>query len=194
MSANKFHTNRTKRRRGMHRWCRLTIALLLIALAAPAAATHETDHRYDVKGQVLGADKRPLDGVPVTILKDGEVIGSERTDRDGAYSIRVHLHDSDIGATLTVRAGAHQRDIRMQAKAGDQSTARVHQVDFVGGQARDVGASAGGVPGWIYFIVVPLVLVAMLLLASVIRQGVRRLRRAHAPAHPAGKRKRKGKH
>lgn len=172
----------------------LSVAASLLVFAAPADAEHETDHRYDVKGQVLGADKRPLEGVPITILKDGEVIGSGRTDGDGAYAIRVHLHDSDIGATLAVRAGRHQGLIRMQAEPGNLSTARVHEVNFVGDAVSEKGLSAGGVPGWIYLVVAPLALAAALLLASVIRQGLRRLRRAQAPAKTGEKRRRKGKH
>lgn len=166
------------------------VAVALILFAATAAAEHQADHRYDVRGYVLSADKRPLDAVPVTIGRDGQVIGGGRTDGEGYYAIQLHLHDSDIDGTFAVRAGEHQALIRMQAEYGNRTTARVHHVNFVGGEVIEKNLSGIGIPAWVYIAAAPLVLWAAVRLGDVIRRKVRTLRSAHAPEEPGREKKR----
>lgn len=163
------------------------IAVFLLIFATTAAAEHEADHRYDVRGHVLDAQKKPLSGVPVTILMGEQTIGSGRTDSKGYYSVRLHLHDTDIGRALLVRAGDAQAEIRMQAKRGDQTTARVHHMNFVGGKFEEKKLAAGGIPTWAYIAAAPLVLWGVVYVSGATRRKVRRAKSAQR------KRKRKGK-
>ena len=170
-----------------------TVAAALILFAAAVAAEHQADHRYNVRGYVLSTDKRPRDAVAVTIRKDGQFIGGGRTDDEGYYAIQLHLHDSDIGGTLAVRAGEHQALIRMQSEYGNQTTARVHHVNFVGGEVIEKNLSGIGIPAWVYVAAAPLVLWAMVYLTGVIRRKVRKVRLANAPEEPGREKKRRGR-
>ena len=171
----------------------LVLAVGLILFAATVAAEHEADHRYDVRGYVLSADKRPLGAAHVVIRQGDKVIGSGRTDGEGYYAIQLHLHDADIGSSFAVRTGDHQALIRMQAEYGNRSTARVHHVNFIGGEVIEKNLSWISVPAWVYLVAAPLVLWAALYLAGVIRRKVRKLRLANAPEEPGRKEKRRGK-
>ena len=172
----------------------LIAAAALMMFAARAAAEHEADHRYDVKGYVLGADKRPLDGVSVTILKDDQLVGSSRTDGEGRYAIRLHLHDSDIGGSLAVRAGKHRALIRMQAEHGNRMSAREHQVNFVGSEVSEKDLFGSRIPAWVYLVAAPFVLWAIIYFGEMMRRKIRKLRLANAPAQPGQQKKgRKGK-
>ncbi len=171
----------------------LSLAAALLVFAAAAVAEHEADHRYDVQGYVLGADKRPLDGVSVAIHKDDRLIGSSRTDSEGFYAIRLHLHDSDIGDAIAVRAGKHQALVRMQAEHGNQMNARVHRVNFVGSEVSEKNLSGNSVPAWVYLVAAPFVLWAAVYFTGLIRRRVRKLRLANAPAQPGREKKRTGK-
>lgn len=170
---------------------RRVFAAAVFALAATAAAEHEADHRYDVRGYVLNADKRPLEA-SVTIRMDEQVIGSGRTDGEGYYAIQLHLHDGDIGRTLAVRAGERQTLIRMQADYGNRTTARIHHLNFVGGEVIESNLSTG-IPIWAYFAAAPLLLWAAIHLNGVIRRKVRKARLENAPEAPGRKKKRSGK-
>jgi len=184
--------SRQARRLDVTRTGVLSVAASLLVFAATAAAEHEADHRYNVRGYVLSADKRPLDAVPVTIRKDGQVIGSGRTDGEGYYVIQLHLHDSDIGGTFAVRAGERQALVRMQAEYGNRTTARVHHVNFVGGEVIEKNLGID-IPAWVYVAAAPFVLWAAVHLGDVIRRKVRKLRLTNAPEEPGRENKRKGK-
>ncbi len=167
----------------------LIIAVLLLLFASTAAAEHEVDHRYDVRGFVLDEQKKPRAGVPVTILMGDQLIGSGRTDGEGYYSVRLHLHDSDIGRSLVVRAAESQATIRMQAKHGDQATARQHDVNFVGREFVEEKLSMSSIPAWAYIAAVPLLLWAAVYVSGATRRKIRRVKSARAKK---GKGKRKG--
>ena len=169
-----------------------TVAVALILFTAMVAAEHQADHRYDVRGYVLSADKRPLDGVPVTIRIGDQFIGSGRTDGEGYYAIRLHLHDSDIGGTFAVRAGERQALVRMQAEYGNRTTARVHHVNFVGGEVIEKNLGID-IPAWVYVAAAPLVLWAAVYLTGVIGRKVRKLRLANAPEEPGREKRRRRK-
>ena len=165
----------------------VVIAVFLLVFATTAAAEHEADHRYDVRGHVLDSQNNPQSDVPVTILMGEQTIGSGRTDSKGYYSVRLHLHDTDIGKALIVRAGDAQAEIRMQAKAGDQTTARVHHLNFSGGKFEEKKLTAGSIPTWAYIAAAPLVLWGVVYVSGAARRQLRRAKSAQ------GKRKGKGK-
>lgn len=165
----------------------LFITVLLLIFATSVAATHETDHRYDIRGRVLDERKNPVSDVPVTVEMDEQTIGSGRTDSSGNYSLRLHLHDSDIGRVLTVRAGNALAEIRMHAKRGDQTTERVHHLNFVGPEFQEEKLAAGGIPTWAYIAAAPLAVWGVVYLSGATRRKFRKAKPA------AGKKKRKGK-
>lgn len=154
----------------------LAVALLLYAVTA--AAEHEADHRYDVRGYVLDSQENPRSGVPVTILMGDRTVGSGRTDSKGYYSVRLHLHDSDIGRSLVVRAGNAQADIRMQAERGDQATPRLHHLNFVGREFVEEKLSASRIPIWAYIAAAPVVLWGVVYATGATRRRIRRAKSA----------------
>jgi hypothetical protein len=171
----------------------LIVAVALILFTATVAAEHEADHSYNVRGYVLSPDKQALGGTPVTIRMDGEIIGSGRTDGEGYYAIRLHLHDSDIDRLLVVRAGEHQAQVRVQAEYGNRRTPRVHHVNFVGGELSEENLSGTSIPVWVYVAAAPLVLWGALSLSGVMRRKVRKLQLAKVAEEPASGKKRRGK-
>lgn len=109
-------------------------ALILLLVATQAAALHEIDHRYTVEGYALDDQQQPRSGVTVVLSMENRALGQAVTSSSGFFSIRAHLHDPDIGKTLELRAGKSRGEIRMQAKHGDQSTARIHHANLIGGK------------------------------------------------------------
>lgn len=169
------------------------LASMLLSLGPFAAlAEHEANHRYSVRGYVLDDERKPLADAPVSLRLGTEVVGSDRTDSDGYYSIRAHLHDSDIGKTLTLRAGEQRAEIRMQGEPGDLTTERIHHVNIVGGALVESELDQGGVPGWAYAAGALLLAGASIVGVRKLRRRSRRLQRQQArAANP--KRKSKGK-
>ncbi len=169
------------------------IAAVLLLFAGSAAALHETDHRYEVRGYVLDGNKKALKSVPVTVLLNNNAIGSGRTDGDGFYSIRVHLHDADIGKTLVVRSGSHQAEIIMTATRGDASTPRVHQVNFVAGEVSEEELAGASIPVWAYVAAAPVLIWGVVYVGGMSRRKIRRLKKAGAAASSGKKKKGKSK-
>lgn len=176
------------RRRARYFAFLVTATVVLLMSAAPSRAEHEADHRYNVRGYILNDAKKAQPEVPVTLLLGNQVVGSARSNDEGYYSIRAHLHDSEIGRALTVRAGDRQADIRMTATPRDVSTPRIHHVNFIGGEVVEEEL-AGGVPAWAYLAAAPVVLWAAYYAGSTARRRIRRVKKAQAKAERKGKRK-----
>ncbi|NIR30860.1 MAG: carboxypeptidase regulatory-like domain-containing protein [Gammaproteobacteria bacterium] len=174
----------------------LLIAVVLPALAAPFAvqAEHEANHRYTVRGYVLDAQRQPVPDAPVSIRMGGDLVGSTRTDAEGFYSIRAHLHDTDLGRKLTVRAGEHQAEVRMEGTPGDVTTERIHHVNLVGGELVERELARGGVPGWGYAAGGLVLASTGVVVAQRLRRRSKRLRRQEqAAAQPQRSKKEKRK-
>lgn len=171
----------------------IVIAVLLLLFAGTAAALHEIDHRYEVRGYILDRDKKPMRSLPVSILLNEQLIGSGRTDGEGYYSIRVHLHDADIGKKLTVRAGSHQAEIRMNATRGDASTQRIHHVNFVAGSVSEKKLAGVNIPIWAYVAGAPIVLWGAIYATGVTRRRLRKIKKARASEKSGKGKKAKGK-
>ena len=171
------------------------LAFVLTTLVPFAAhAEHEANHRYTVKGYVLDAERKPMADQPVSLRLGDTVVGSGRTDSDGQFSIRAHLHDTDIGKTLTLRAGNYRTEIRMQGTPSDLTTERIHHVSFVGGKPVERELDRGGLPGWAYAVAVLLIASAGVVATVRWRRHLKRQRRRQeAAAQPKrqGKAKRK---
>lgn len=182
---------------------RLTAIVLLATLwsAGPVKALHETDHRYDLTGYVLDADERPLSGVPVVGHLDGEPIGRGRSDANGHYRFRMHLHDSDRGRELRVKTPDAEGTVRVTLTPGDRSTERIHHVNFVGGRLveGELGARTGAVsPAVVIAGAAAVALVGTYFATGRIRRARKRRMRAEQQAakgqtRRASRRRRRGK-
>jgi len=171
------------------------LAAVTFLVAAPVArATHEVDHRYAVRGYVLDDAQQPVAGASVSIRLAGRSVGFATTDGEGFYNVDMHLHDGDIGKRLVVQAGESQANIRMQAILGDQTTQRVHHVNFVAGELVEDELHGGPFPVWVY----PVAAAALLLFAvpMIVRARKRAVKHRQAlqrTAEPGRRRKRKKK-
>ena len=151
----------------------LVVTVVFFALSGLALATHEIDHRYDVTGYVLDEKQMPLSDTDVSILMKNQVLGFGKTDADGFYSIRLHLHDSDRGKKLQIKTAAGVADIRVILTPGDKTTRRVHYANFAGGQFLEKKLPGRGFPVWGYGIII----VVMGTAAVVIERHIKRRRR-----------------
>ena len=115
------------------------LVLLLAILAwpgAPALATHEPDHRYVVLGYVKDGAGRPLAGATVRVVRNKTGLAyPARTDGEGFYLVVVHLHDEDVGETLTVSAAGAGAKITATFDPRDKRVERGTRVDIEGGRA-----------------------------------------------------------
>ncbi len=110
------------------------ILLLSIASTTTVLAEHEEDHRYTVEGFVLDANEKPLLGSEVSISLENKTLKFTTTDDQGFYSLQLHLHDTDWGKDLDIKAGDSQATIKITFERGDKHTPRVHKTNFVGGK------------------------------------------------------------
>ena len=106
-------------------------ALLLLG-AQSAGATHEVDHRYTVWGEVQYEDNTPAAEIDIQLLiKNGEVMGEVKTDRQGHYRIALHLHNEDLYKVFDMRVNNVTRKVRILFNANDRKTERGQRVDFI---------------------------------------------------------------
>ena len=108
--------------------------LLAVSPVTPVLALHELDHRYDVAGYLLSADRQPIAGVIVVGHVDGKRMGRGRSDSDGYYRFRMHLHDSGLGRELRLKTPEYQGAVRISFTPGNASTQRLHYANFIGGK------------------------------------------------------------
>lgn len=127
--------------------------ILTLLPMAMLRAEHEADHRYAVEGFVLDTEENPRSGIKVLVTGDEGVLGQDVTDRRGFYEIRLHLHNTDLGKKLTVKAGRHESEIEVTFDPADKETARVHDLNFVGGRAAQTDFGFRGFPTWLYVII-----------------------------------------
>jgi hypothetical protein len=162
----------------------LTAAALAASLfLGHAAAEHEADHRYVVRGFVLDAENNGIADVPITVFREERAVARARTDAQGHYSAHAHLHDEDIGRELLVRAGERSATITMAAARGDQSTEREHHLNFVGERVVEGGLPGLRFPAWVYSAAtIATVLVVAGFFAQRVSRARKRARRAQQRA------------
>lgn len=153
----------------------LVLTVGAFALSGLALATHEIDHRYDVMGYVLDEKQMPLSNTEVSILMNNQVLGFSKTDADGFYSIRLHLHDPDRGKKLQIKTAAGVADIRVTLTPGDKATKRVHHANFSGGQFLEKELPRGGFPVWGYGIIIVVIGTAAVMIERHTKRRKRRL-------------------
>ena len=132
-----------------------TIILAIITgclIASNVWAEHEVDHRYIIRGYVLDENQRGIGNLNVEVLHDGSLLGSSKTDSGGYFSIHLHLHNTDKGRILNLRAGPYESELRVTFDPGDVSTQRVHEANFVAGKYVEGSLGLFRVPTWLYVI------------------------------------------
>ncbi len=153
----------------------LIVNIGFLSLSDLALATHEIDHRYSVIGYVLDEKQMPLSDTDVSILMNNQVLGFSKTDADGFYSIRLHLHDSDRGKKLRIKTAASVADIRVTLTPDDRTTKRVHSANFSGGQFLEKKLPRRGFPVWGYGIIIVVIGTAAVMVERHIKRRKRRL-------------------
>jgi len=106
--------------------------ILILLCALPAKATHETDHRYTVWGEIKYEDGTPAAEVAVRLLVKGDVaMGEVMTDRGGRYRILLHVHNEDVNKIFDMRVNNVTRKVRLLFSPDDRQTERGQRVDLV---------------------------------------------------------------
>ncbi len=157
------------------RWLSLLLAFGSLLLPALASAEHEVDHRYEVNGFVLDEQGKPLALSDVSIRLGDNAIGYERTNAQGYYNIRLHLHDADLGRRLTVKTAAGEASIAVSFTPGDNATRRIHYANLIGGKLVEKPLFRRRYALWVY--VAPVAVVLLLAGAYVLERRRRRARR-----------------
>jgi hypothetical protein len=161
------------------------LAILLAVLPITSVLSlHELDHRYDVMGYLLDADGQAIPGVVVAAHLGSERKGSGRSDANGYYRFRLHLHDSDVGRELRLKTPEFQGSVRISLTPGDTSTQRLHHVNFVDGKLLEGELSdRGGISTTMITVaVLGIVLAVGLFVTARLRRLRRRRQRAQQKA------------
>jgi hypothetical protein len=123
----------------MKPWVIVVVMLAVLAAGSNVHAEHTADHRYTVWGYVTNADGEPIKDALVAVTERPDVrLGTVRTSANGRYSMRLHLHNSDLGRLLTVEANNVSYQIRVPFDPDNTTSERSHRVDFRGSQAQEI--------------------------------------------------------
>ena len=162
-------------------------------------ADHEADHRYNIRGYVLNAKQQGIDAITVQTFAQGELLGGSKTDAEGYYSIHLHLHNADYRRTLKLRAGSHEAELQVTFDVEDDTSARIHEANFVDGKFIEGSLGRFRIPTWSY--AVGGLLLFMMTLIYLERRRKKKIRLAkhganqtHAPSRQKAKKSRRKKH
>ncbi len=153
----------------------LLFAFGSLLLPAWVLAEHEVDHRYNVAGFVLDDSRRPLANSAVSIRMGNDTIGHQKTNSQGYYNMRLHLHDADLGRRLLVKSETGEATITVTFTPGDNATRRVHYANLIGGKLVEEPLSRSRYSVWIY--VAPVAVVLLLYVAYVTDKRRKRARK-----------------
>ncbi len=109
------------------------LALLAVAVAAPATAEHEIFYRYTVLGYVRDAAGTPRSGQTVELMRDKtgfSYLG--HTDEAGLFVIVARLGDESAGESLMLRLGPTQQRLIARFEAANHTEERGTRVDVEG--------------------------------------------------------------
>ena len=98
----------------------------------PAAATHDTQHRFTVFGQVRDEAGKPMQNVRVIVTDNRleEEGGTTFTDQNGNYSQLLHMHNDNLGDEIVIKAEDREKRINAVFNVQDRQTERKARVDF----------------------------------------------------------------
>ncbi len=172
-----------------------TIILAVITgclIASNVWAEHEVDHRYNIRGYVLDENQRGISNLNVDVFYRGSLLGSSKTDFGGYFSIHLHLHNTDKGRILNLRAGPYESELRVTFDPGDTSTQRVHEANIIAGRYVEGALGRFRIPPWIYVVGGLLVLgVIVVILETRRKKKIRQKMEMSGDNQPTGKRKSK---
>ena len=162
-------------------------------------ADHEPDHRYNIRGYVLDGSQQGIDNLTVQVFSEGKQLGSGKTDADGYYSIHLHLHDQDYRRTLKLRAGSMEAELRVTFDRGDNTTARIHEANFVDGKYVEGALNRFHIPNWSYAVGGLVLFMVIMVFLEKHRQKKIRLAKfgaheKHSPSGHKAKKARRKKH
>jgi len=171
----------------------IILAIIIGCLASTIAwAEHEADHRYNIRGYVLDENQRGIGNLNVEVLRDGSLLKSSKTDFGGYYSIHLHLHNSDKGQILVLRARPYESELRVSFDPGDTNTQRVHDANFVAGKYVEGALGRFRIPPWLYVVGGLLALgVIVIVLETRRKRKIRQKMMVSSENQPSGKRKSK---
>lgn len=167
----------------------IACALAWLLCSGAVLAEHEANHRYNVRGYVLSDEKIPIKGVGVSVRVRERVLGNAKTDSNGYYSIQTHLHDSDLGKKLTLRTRGGEGEVRVSFEAGNRTKARLHHVNFIGGELVEGELSGAGRSMWAYVGIVTGVATLGAAAAALIRRRKKLAKQRIAAQQPKPQRK-----
>jgi len=171
---------------------RFLVLLSMLVATATVLAEHEADHRYTIEGSVLDANNQPLANTDVSVSLGNETLKFTKTDDQGFYNMRLHLHDADWGKQLRIKAGADEATIEVEFKRGDTHTPRIHYANFVGGKLVEKSLTGFRMPVWAYVGGAILVFVGTGIVADrVRRKNLREKRREQKQQSKKSKKKKK---
>lgn len=129
----------------------LVISIIVGSLFFSSAwADHEPDHRYNIRGYVLDGSQQGIDNLAVQAFSEGKLLGDSKTNADGYYSMHLHLHDEDYRRILKLRAGSMEAELRVTFDRGDDTTARIHEANFIDGKYVEGALDRFHIPDWSY--------------------------------------------
>jgi hypothetical protein len=171
----------------------IILAIIIGCLVSTSTwAEHEADHRYNIRGYVLDESQRGISNLNVVVRHEGSLLESSKTDSGGYYSIQLHLHNSDKGQVLVLRAGPYESELRVTFDPGDSNTQRVHDANFVAGKYVEGSLGRFRIPSWLYVAGGLLALgVIVIVLETRRKRKIRQKMMLSSENQPSGKRKSK---
>ncbi len=118
-------------------WFFISICLFFWGAFAPLAlATHEVDHRFIVYGSVRDGSTfpgKPLAGKEVVVrdVKTGKVLQSGVTNRQGQYSLLLHIHNEDLRKLIKIQSQGAEETLELQFDPNDKTKERSERVDLI---------------------------------------------------------------
>lgn len=99
----------------------------------PIFVKSNVEHGYTVFGYVRDSKGTPLPGVKVHVMpkKKGGHGASGSTNDAGYYEVFIHMHNEDVGTTVTVSAQNTQQDFVADYDPNDKVTKRQKSLDFI---------------------------------------------------------------
>tara|TARA_B100000315_G_C14580969_1_gene590450 strand:- start:1756 stop:2205 length:450 start_codon:yes stop_codon:yes gene_type:complete len=94
-------------------------------------ALHEIDHRFTISGHVRDNQGAAQSGESV-VVKDtaGGILGKATSGPSGFYSIRLHLHNEDIGRKFEVSTKTQTQPLQIKFDPDNVKDERTVEVNF----------------------------------------------------------------
>ena len=127
-------------KRGIH--ALLAVVWCATVWLGTAWAMHDADHRFTVTGYVKDDSGNPVPDARVIISATRLGEGTTAfTDRRGYYEATLHLHNKDLGESITVTTGGETQEITARFNPQDTTKERTVEVNF---GPRPAPAAEGG--------------------------------------------------